>query len=314
MAQQRRTSTDATATSAAETTAVTSRRHAPSLEAPGVGPTSLNEFCMDWSPLAKDGQHVWIDAESRDNLCYVCGEGKHTSRGPRQKCMPCKVVVHNLCMPELVENGVMCRRTFQELRAARGHDRYEHHWVRQRKAFGKCTFCLKNLIPKLLKSSKDFTAVGCSWCKVLYHSQCFSADPTINNSPCHLGEFRSHIVPRQWITRLMRAGAAGQSRAAGRHAIKRSFVVRKSGDEVRKPLLAFVNPKSGGNQGAKVLAKLLWLLNPRQVFNLLKGGPELALSLYRRVPRLRILVCGGDGTVGWVLSEIDKLGKEVGVG
>jgi diacylglycerol kinase family enzyme len=31
------------------------------------------------------------------------------------------------------------------------------------------------------------------------------------------------------------------------------------------------------------------------------------LHLYRNVPHLRLLVCGGDGSVGWVLSVIDEI-------
>ena len=31
------------------------------------------------------------------------------------------------------------------------------------------------------------------------------------------------------------------------------------------------------------------------------------LELYRKCPNLRILACGGDGTVGWILSVIDQL-------
>ena len=34
---------------------------------------------------------------------------------------------------------------------------------------------------------------------------------------------------------------------------------------------------------------------------------SFSLELYGKVPNLRILVCGGDGTAGWVLSVIDSL-------
>lgn len=31
------------------------------------------------------------------------------------------------------------------------------------------------------------------------------------------------------------------------------------------------------------------------------------LELFRKAPNLKILACGGDGTVGWVLSILDQI-------
>ena len=84
-------------------------------------------------------------------------------------------------------------------------------------------------------------------------------------------------------------------------SLKKSFVIRPKADYAEKtPLLVFINPKSGGNQGRKVMTELQYLLNPRQVFDLTQGGPNAALELYKMVPNLRILCCGGDGTCGYV--------------
>jgi diacylglycerol kinase (ATP) len=87
----------------------------------------------------------------------------------------------------------------------------------------------------------------------------------------------------------------------------RSFAIKPIPSSTTKPLLVFINPKSGGNQGGKLIQKFQWLLNPRQVFDLSQGGPKVGLELYKKVPNLRILACGGDGTAGWIFSALDDL-------
>uniref|UniRef100_A0A3P9J0B2 Diacylglycerol kinase n=1 Tax=Oryzias latipes TaxID=8090 RepID=A0A3P9J0B2_ORYLA len=140
--------------------------------------------------------------------------------------------------------------------------------------------------------------------------------------PCSLGAHAGVIVPPSWIIKVRKPQSSlkNSARRKKRTSFKRRtskkgvdeskwrpFMLKPLPSPLMKPILVFVNPKSGGNQGAKLLQMFMWILNPRQVFDLSQGGLREALELYRKVPNLRILACGGDGTVGWILSALDEL-------
>lgn len=76
------------------------------------------------------------------------------------------------------------------------------------------------------------------------------------------------------------------------------------------PLLVFVNVKSGGQQGSELVTSFRHLLNPHQVFDLQNGGPLPGLYVFRNIESYRILACGGDGTIGWVLSCLDNVSQD----
>ncbi|XP_062957783.1 diacylglycerol kinase eta isoform X10 [Cynocephalus volans] len=123
-------------------------------------------------------------------------------------------------------------------------------------------------------------------CPVKVHTAC----KDLYHPICPLGQCKVSIIPP---IALNSTDSDGFCRATF------SFCV--------SPLLVFVNSKSGDNQGVKFLRRFKQLLNPAQVFDLMNGGPHLGLRLFQKFDNFRILVCGGDGSVGWVLSEIDKL-------
>ncbi|XP_068871925.1 diacylglycerol kinase delta-like isoform X1 [Aphelocoma coerulescens] len=128
----------------------------------------------------------------------------------------------------------------------------------------------------------------CLWCKAIVHSAC----KELLGKRCPLGQYKVSIIPPTALNSIDSDG----------------FWKATCPSTCSSPLLAFVNSKSGDNQGVKFLRKFKQFLNPAQVFDLMNGGPHLGLRLFQKFSTFRILVCGGDGSVGWVLSEIDALG------
>ncbi|XP_061750667.1 diacylglycerol kinase zeta-like isoform X1 [Nerophis ophidion] len=282
----------------------------------------------DWSESAQCGDHVWFEASASGDVCYVgeqhCLAKSLQKSAAREKCAACKISVHVTCMEQLDKINFKCKPSFRETgsRTAREGNAMRHHWVHRRRQAGKCRQCGKGFQAKFSFHSKEIVAISCSWCKQAYHNKvtCFMLQHI--EEFCSLGAHAAVIIPPTWILRVRRPQSSLKSSKKKKTSLKvnktnkkgaelqdgrwKPFLIKPRPSHLMKPLLVFVNPKSGGNQGAKIIKSFMWYLNPRQVFDLTRGGPEQGLELFAKVPNLRILVCGGDGTVGWILSVLDQ--------
>ncbi|XP_039724158.1 diacylglycerol kinase zeta isoform X7 [Pteropus medius] len=271
---------------------------APPAPAPGAlcsEPERQIRSTVDWSESATYGEHIWFETNVSGDFCYVgeqyCVAKMLQKSVSRRKCAACKIVVHTPCIEQLEKINFRCKPSFRESgsRNVREPTFVRHHWVHRRRQDGKCRHCGKGFQQKFTFHSKEIVAISCSWCKQAYHSKvsCFMLQQI--EEPCSLGVHAAVVIPPTWILRARRP----QNTLKASKKKKRASFKRKSSKK--------------GPEGAKIIQSFLWYLNPRQVFDLSQGGPKEALEMYRKVHNLRILACGGDGTVGWILSTLDQL-------
>uniref|UniRef100_A0A4W5NHI0 Diacylglycerol kinase n=1 Tax=Hucho hucho TaxID=62062 RepID=A0A4W5NHI0_9TELE len=255
------------------------------IDADSSGTVSLDEWVeggMNNVPLLvllglkKDGQHLWrMKHFNKPVYCNVCQSMLLGLRKQGLCCTCCKYTVHGRCANR---NPAPCTRTYVKSKKDTGVP--THDWVSGNCDSGKCDKCQKKI-----KSYHGLTGKHCVWCHSMRHDDCASQEP----SNCNCGPLRDHILPPWAIYPVIKINPVPDTH----------------------PLLVFVNPKSGGKQGERVLRKFQYLLNPRQVYNLSNGGPGPGLCFFRNLKDYRILVCGGDGTVGWILDAIDKANLQV---
>ncbi|XP_012326245.1 diacylglycerol kinase gamma isoform X2 [Aotus nancymaae] len=195
-----------------------------------------------------------------------------------------------------------------------------HAWTM--KHFKKPTYC--NFCHIMLMGVRK-QGLCCTYCKYTVHERCVSKNipgcvKTYSKAKrsgefhrkcelstlCDGGELRDHILLPTSICPVTRDRPGGKSDdcvSSMGELVMQYKIIPTPGTH---PLLVLVNPKSGGRQGERILRKFHYLLNPKQVFNLDNGGPTPGLNFFRDTPDFRVLACGGDGTVGWILDCIDK--------
>uniref|UniRef100_A0AAR2LJ48 Diacylglycerol kinase n=1 Tax=Pygocentrus nattereri TaxID=42514 RepID=A0AAR2LJ48_PYGNA len=230
------------------------------------------------------GMHNWYAcSHARPTFCNVCREALPGVTSHGLSCEVCKFKAHKRCAVRSTNN---CKWTTL---ASIGNDIIEdedgvsmpHQWLEGNlPVSAKCVVC-----DRTCGSVRRLQDWRCLWCKAIV-----SAQDSLGKT-CPLGQCKVSIIPPTAL-----------------NSIDSDGFWKATSPSCSSPLLVLVNSKSGDNQGVKFLRKFKQLLNPAQVFDLMNGGPQLGLRLFQKFETFRILVCGGDGSVGWVLSELDKLG------
>ncbi|GAA6087708.1 diacylglycerol kinase delta isoform X6 [Tachysurus ichikawai] len=232
------------------------------------------------------GMHNWYAcSHARPTFCNVCREALPGVTSHGLSCEVCKFKAHKRCAVRSTNN---CKWTTL---ASIGNDIIEdedgvsmpHQWLEGNlPVSAKCVVC-----DRTCGSVRRLQDWRCLWCKAIVHSSCKEHLGKV----CPLGQCKVSIIPPTAL-----------------NSIDSDGFWKATSPSCSSPLLVLVNSKSGDNQGVKFLRKFKQLLNPAQVFDLMNGGPQLGLRVFQKFVTFRILVCGGDGSVGWVLSELDKLG------
>ncbi|XP_077282356.1 diacyl glycerol kinase 1 isoform X2 [Temnothorax americanus] len=267
------------------------------------------------SNVKEDGNHLWrLKHFSKPAYCNLClnmlvGLGKKGLC-----CVFCKYTVHERCVQRAPAS---CIATY--VKSKKTSQTMAHHWV-EGNCHGKCSKCRKTI-----KSYNGITGLRCRWCQLTLHNRCASQV----RAECTLGDHAVHILPPTAICPVVldrQRSLSRDSKRGSKHCQDSSSVssgvflscgsssnqqpamsFQITPGENTKPLLVFINPKSGGRQGERMLRKFQYILNPRQVHNLAIGGPMQGLQMFKDVENFRVICCGGDGTVGWVLETMDRV-------
>lgn len=277
-------------------------------------------------PVAVDTRksHLWhyIDILSYSAYCCVC-EGIIVNGSCCGACgtcadsscvkkanykFPCKFI--STVPVSSVARGTRSRVTIQGDQSSSSNNvenipsfnfSLRHHWVRGNLPLNStCYICKGDII-----DTGCIADYRCCWCqRIVHEGPCYSA---VLEKTCDLGSYKDLIVPPFAVT-VKKLWIKGK-----RQLVVDSLVPEFTPSTTWRPLIVIANCKSGDNEGDKILRSFRLILNPTQVIDLNATVIESALEWCKllkvsgKETCARIIVAGGDGTVGWVLNAINKL-------
>lgn len=232
--------------------------------------------------------------------CSVCGTGLFHGL----QCEFCGLISDEACCLS-ADTIISCKQSISLTPN-------QHHWLKGNlPETSECAVCEHDcgLGPGLV----DF---HCTWCDSCCHEKCKPRLSTV----CNYGQLRDFIIPphcvrvstekrfsdTSWTRKLLH-----RERFDAIDEIVQPEYYKASANSNWLPTFVFVNTKSGSSDGTSILRAFRRILNPIQVIDVARTAPETGASLCRKVNvtengRVRVMVAGGDGTIGWVLQALEN--------
>ena len=233
--------------------------------------------------------HRWCmtDLFSQPTYCNI--SGNHIIAG--SFCDSCGICVEDRYMKS-ADKKLQCKAL------AVTSEMHKHHWIKGNLPL--CSVC--EVCDIECGNLPQLCDLKCCWCWQTVHERCRDQLSEV----CDIGTYKQFTVPPNCV-RLKQVGFKGR-----RHLVVQS--VKEPSLAQWKPLIVIANRKSGNGDGEMILQAFRGLLNPAQVIDLYDIPPEGGLEWCHLLPHItfRVLVAGGDGTIGWVLNAIDNLKLKVG--
>ena len=244
--------------------------------------------------------HNWNfnDLITKAHNCNVCEASIVLSSG--LYCDTCQIYIDEKCLKKadkIFKCKILCRSKLTEPTSI-----WYHHWVKGNLPLNSICFKCSQVCGNM-PGINDFK---CVWCQRMIHEKCLNTMKIKNEAAeeCDFGPFSNFILKPNFIF--------SDKDVNYKYNITDVKIDFKLADEMSNwtPLIVFANTKSGSSDADMIMKSFRGILNPLQIINMNIIDPRKIFDWmlkYSELVQFYVLVCGGDGSVGWLLQIVSKL-------
>lgn len=186
--------------------------------------------------------------------------------------------------------------------------KWSHHWIKGNLELNTyCFLCMNECC-----DSPGLNDFRCVWCQRNVHEECLNNGASSLIENCDFGKLKRIILAPNLVIQTKRSvNLTLKDVRLDEDLISSTY---RSDVNQWTPLFVFANSKSGNNDAEAIIVSFTKLLNPIQVIEMNKINPDEVIKWmveYSHLVKFKILICGGDGSVGWILESISKFAFKV---